>query len=138
MSNDVFKLLCPYQIAWLRDESPLAIGEKSRRIGWTWTQALTEYNGTPIEVIDEDGDENAILGFDETCGNSAVTTSLYVYRPGSDTDGEFVQGLVGSGMIDHIDYGERNGLFDDLIEANMGLAMFHPRAACRIKGITNA
>lgn len=33
-------LLCPYQKAWLRDDAPLAIGEKSRRIGWTWTHAL--------------------------------------------------------------------------------------------------
>lgn len=99
---------------------------------------LTEYNGTPIFVIDEDGDEAAILGFDETVGSSAVCTSLYVYRPGSDTDGEYVQGLVGSAMIDHVDYGERNGVFDDLIEANMGLAVFHPRAVARIKGITNA
>lgn len=35
-----YKLLCPYQVNWLRDLSPLAMGEKSRRIGWTWTQAL--------------------------------------------------------------------------------------------------
>ncbi len=98
---------------------------------------LVEYNGTPIDIIDEDGDESAILGFDETQGNQSLSTSLYVYRPGSDSDGEYVQGLVGSSMVDHIDYGERNGVFDDLIEANMGLAMFHPRAACRIKGINN-
>lgn len=35
-----FNLLCPYQVAWLRETAPLAIAEKSRRIGWTWTQAL--------------------------------------------------------------------------------------------------
>jgi phage FluMu gp28-like protein len=40
MLSDPFKLLCPYQLNWLRDIAPLAIGEKSRRIGWTWTQAL--------------------------------------------------------------------------------------------------
>jgi phage FluMu gp28-like protein len=40
MTLDPFQLLCPYQLAWLRDAAPLAIGEKSRRIGWTWTQAL--------------------------------------------------------------------------------------------------
>lgn len=40
MTINPFNLLCPYQIAWLRDTAPLAIGEKSRRIGWTWTQAL--------------------------------------------------------------------------------------------------
>lgn len=35
-----FNLLCPYQIKWVRDRAPLAMGEKSRRIGWTWAQAL--------------------------------------------------------------------------------------------------
>lgn len=35
-----FNLLCKYQLAWLRDRTPLAVCEKSRRIGWTWTQAL--------------------------------------------------------------------------------------------------
>jgi phage FluMu gp28-like protein len=35
-----FNLLCPFQKRWLADRAALAIGEKSRRIGWTWTQAL--------------------------------------------------------------------------------------------------
>ena len=30
----------PYQLRWLQDESPIAIGEKSRRIGWTYTAAF--------------------------------------------------------------------------------------------------
>jgi len=38
--SGAFNLLCPYQLAWLRDPASLAICEKSRRIGWTWTQAL--------------------------------------------------------------------------------------------------
>jgi hypothetical protein len=95
---------------------------------------LKEYNDVPIWVIDEDGDENAILAFDEP----SSSTSLYVFRPGTDSDGEYVQGLVGSNMVEHVDYGERNGVVDDLVEANMGLAVFHPRAAVRLKGITNA
>lgn len=99
---------------------------------------IIEYNGCPVDVLDEDGDEAAILGFDETQGSSNLCTSVYCYRPGSDSDGEYVQGLVGSEMINHVDYGERNGVFDDLIEANIGLAVFHPRAATRLKGITNA
>jgi len=40
MGSDVFKLLCPFQITWMRDPAPLAMAEKSRRIGWTWTHAL--------------------------------------------------------------------------------------------------
>lgn len=35
-----FELLCPFQLAWLRDETPLRVAEKSRRIGWTWIEAL--------------------------------------------------------------------------------------------------
>jgi len=33
-------LLLPYQRAWIEDESPLKIWEKSRRIGASWTEAL--------------------------------------------------------------------------------------------------
>jgi phage FluMu gp28-like protein len=29
----------PYQVAWITDESPLSIGEKSRRIGWTYASS---------------------------------------------------------------------------------------------------
>jgi hypothetical protein len=96
---------------------------------------VKEYNGAPIEEIDEDGDEAAILGEDETQGNSAVTSSIYCVRPGSDADGEYVQGLVGSNMFEHVDYGERGGVVQDLVEALMGIAVFHPRAAARLKGV---
>lgn len=37
---NVFNLLCPFQRRWLAESAPLAIAEKSRRIGWTWTHAL--------------------------------------------------------------------------------------------------
>jgi phage FluMu gp28-like protein len=30
----------PYQLAWVNDDSPVAIGEKSRRIGWTYASAF--------------------------------------------------------------------------------------------------
>jgi phage FluMu gp28-like protein len=30
----------PYQLAWIGDNSPVAIGEKSRRIGWTYASAF--------------------------------------------------------------------------------------------------
>jgi len=95
-----------------------------------------EYDGAAIEVLDEDGDESPILDFDETQGASAVTTSLYVIRAGTENDGNYVQGLVGSRLIEHVAVGLLGTYFSDIVEANMGLGMFHPRAACRIKGIT--
>jgi phage FluMu gp28-like protein len=33
-------LLCNFQKRWIEDPAPVAIGEKSRRIGWTWSHAL--------------------------------------------------------------------------------------------------
>src|SRR4051812_3443806 len=42
---------------------------------------VKEYDGAPIEVLDEDGDESAILDFNETVGGSSQTTSLYVIHP---------------------------------------------------------
>jgi hypothetical protein len=97
-----------------------------------------EYDGAAIEVIDEDGDESAILAFDEAQGSSNVTTSLYVIRPGGDVDGEHVQGLIGADLIEHVAVGLQGTYYTDIVEANMGLGMFHPRAAARVKGITNA
>lgn len=96
---------------------------------------VTEYNGIPVELLDEDGDEAAILGEDETMGASAVTSSLYVIRLGQEDDGEYVQGLRGADGIEQVPYGERSGVVEDLVEGLLGLAVFHPRSACRVKGI---
>jgi hypothetical protein len=97
-----------------------------------------EYDGATIEVLDEDGDEAPILAFDESQGSSNVTTSLYVIRPGGDVDGEHVQGLIGADLVEHVAVGLQGTYYTDIVEANIGLGMFHPRAACRVRGITNA
>ena len=89
---------------------------------------IREYDGAAIEVLDEDGDE--------TQGSENNATSLYVIRAGTESDGNYVQGLVGSRLIEHVAVGLLGTYFSDIVEANMGLGMFHPRAACRIKGIT--
>lgn len=40
MSQEAFKLFCPYQIAWMRDPAGVRLAEKSRRIGWTYADAF--------------------------------------------------------------------------------------------------
>ncbi len=55
-------------------------------------------------------------------------------RLGSDVDGEHIQGLIGADMIEHVAVGLLGTYYSDIVEANMGLGMFHPRAACRVKG----
>src|SRR4051794_450577 len=37
---DLARYFLPYQIRWIRSEAPLHIGEKSRRIGWTYANAF--------------------------------------------------------------------------------------------------
>ncbi len=108
-------------------------GSPMREIG----PQAREYDGAAIEVLDEDGDEAPILAFDEPQGESQ-TTSLYVIRPGTAVDGEYLQGLIGANLIEHVAVGLLGTYYSDIVEANMGLGMFHSRAACRVKGITNA
>jgi len=93
------------------------------------------YDGVPFAILDEDGDDQPILTETEVMGSSSATTSLYVIKLGDDTDGEYVQGLMGSQLIEHVQVGLLGTYYVDLIEANVGIAIFHPRAACRVAGI---
>ena len=47
-----------------------------------------------------------------------------------------MQGLVGGKLIEHVAYGERSGIYEDLVEGLMGIALFHPRCAARLAGVT--
>jgi hypothetical protein len=97
--------------------------------------SLASYDGVKIEVIDEDGDDTPILAKDETQGSSNVTSSMYCLAPGSDVDGELIQGLVGSQMIETYPSGMEGPMHVDVLDANMGIALFHGRCAARLKGI---
>jgi hypothetical protein len=99
-------------------------------------KSLDSYDGARIEVLDVDGDDELILPFTETQGNSSVTGSIYCIRPGTDLDGEYVQGLVGSKMIDVTEGGKNGVMFRNVVEMHGGLAVFHGKSAARIKGIT--
>ncbi len=45
MNDEFFNLLCPFQRRWVMEKAPVAIAQKSRRIGWTWTHALVAVLG---------------------------------------------------------------------------------------------
>ena len=97
--------------------------------------SLPAYDGVPILVLDEDGDQTAILDFDETCGTSEVTASVYCIHPGSTTDREGLQGLIGSQGIERHDAGCQGTFYLDVVEMNVGIAVFNARAAARLMGI---
>lgn len=98
--------------------------------------SLKSYDGVAVEVLDEDGDEAAILAKDETQGSSNVTSSIYCIQPGQDIEGEYVQGLVNNKLVNQYASGMEGVLHVDVVEMNAGLAVFHGRAAARLKGLT--
>lgn len=106
--------------------------------------SLPTYDGVKVEVLDEDGDDDPILKFDETQGTTVetdpgvsddATTSIYCVVPGRDSDGELLQGLIGSPLIETYPSGMDGVLHVDVIELNAGIALFHPRCAARLKGL---
>ena len=101
-------------------------------------KGVNSYDGASIEVMDEDGDESAILDYNEARGSSNVTASMYCIRPGKGMEGEWVQGLVGSELIQHTPLAQTGTSVEDLIEMHGGLAVFHGRAAARLGGILNS
>ena len=65
-----FEMLLPYQRRWVRDESPIAIGEKSRRIGWTFASAYRAVDRRVMEGTDlfyTSADVSAAREFIEQC-----------------------------------------------------------------------
>lgn len=97
---------------------------------------IDAYDGVKVHVLDEDGDDRPILEFNETQGSEDETTSIYCLAPGGTTDREGIQGLAQEGLFKvggGVDWGEYTR---DVVESGLGFALFHPRAAARLKGIT--
>ena len=100
--------------------------------------SLATYDGARIVEIEEDQGNSLILGFDETQGSSSVTSSIYCVRFGGSTDDEDVQGLIGSSFMDVSYQGVRGTQHYSVLDANLGVGLFHPESAARLKGILAA
>lgn len=105
-----------------------AAGQAVETVNDSFGRQLSTYAGIPIGVIEDDKDGNLILDFEET----GESSSIYAVRFGA---AEWVSGLQ-SGAMDVIDLGLTDTMYKTLIEWVCGLAVFHPRAASRLKGIT--
>jgi hypothetical protein len=94
---------------------------------------VSTYGGIPIRVIETDGAGAEILGFNETVGTANNTGSIYAVKFGAD---QYVSGLR-NGSINVRDLGEIDAkpVFRTRIEFYSGLAVFHPRAVARLKGL---
>jgi phage FluMu gp28-like protein len=90
---DTTKLLCGYQKRWLLDDAPLALWEKSRRIGATWVHALRVVLGRIARPIDRGGshyyhssaDQTASVEFIDYCAHWARWSNA-VAKIGEETE----------------------------------------------------
>lgn len=91
------------------------------------------YAGVPIVNVGNGLAGTPILGFDETQGASALTSSMYAVKWGEE---EYVSGLTNGG-IDVYDLGEleTKPAFRTRIEWYNAIAIFNARGAARLKGI---
>ena len=93
---------------------------------------VTMYGGVPIRLIEEDAQGQAILGFDETCGESDDTGSLYAVRFGAE---EYLCGIQ-NGPMDVLDMGLQSDLcYLTVIEWMASIVILHPRSAARLMGV---
>lgn len=94
------------------------------------------YGGIPIRVIETNAQGVDILGFNETQGTATNAGSIYAIKFGAE---QYVSGLQNGG-ISVRDLGELQSMpvFRTRVEWYNGVAVFHPRAAARLKGVVKS
>lgn len=91
------------------------------------------YGGIPCRCIDMDGAGYDILGFTETQGTANNTASIYAVKFGAE---QYVSGLRNGGVsVRDLGELETKPVYRTRIEFYCGMAVFHPRAAARLKGV---
>ncbi len=100
-----------------------------------WGRPIETFAGIPIGIIERDNLDNEILDFDETQGTSNQTGSIYAVR----MEEGYLEGIQNA-PLEAYDLGELESkpALRLRVEWYVGIALFHPRAAARLKGITAA
>jgi hypothetical protein len=97
---------------------------------------VMSYGGIQIRAIGTDDLGNEILGFNEVQGSAENTASIYAVKFGPE---QYVSGLQNGG-ITVMDLGQldERPVYRTRIEWYSSIAVFHPRAAARLKGIVKS
>lgn len=98
------------------------------------------YADTPWYVIERTGDGSTMLDFDEdNGGGTSDTASIYCVAFGPDKVHGIYNTTMGGKMVEVTDFGEIQAAPRHLgrIEFYPGMAIKHPRAAARLRGVTN-
>lgn len=94
---------------------------------------VTHYDGIPVKIVGKDENNVEILGNDETTGTDNFTSSIFAIKYGAD---EFVSGITNGGIqVEDLGLIPSPPVYRTLVEFYVGIALFHPEAAARLKGI---
>lgn len=96
-----------------------------------------QYKGAKILPVEEDETGAEIFQFNETRGNSALTSSLYIVRYGTSSDETDVQGLANTGLFKTRQPVNMGEYIRDVVEALVGIGVFGGKSVARIGGILN-
>lgn len=100
-------------------------------------QRVAVYNDLPLVIMDPNGSVFPTLGFDEAAsgGGTSNCTSMYIV-----TLAPMMLVGIQNGGVDVRDIGEleEKPVLRTRVEWYNGLSMYHPRAAARLRDITNA
>jgi hypothetical protein len=96
------------------------------------------YNGVPIHVVEDEGNEQTILGFDEACGASAITSSIYAVSFSDSTCYGIYNGDGPPVEVRALGEDQDTPGKKYRIEFFPGLVLKHPRAATRLRGVLAA
>jgi len=91
----------PYQLAWINDESPLCLAEKSVRIGWTYADAFKNtrkrLNYPKRDYLFATKDQASAIEYLRTCVHMAEIFNLARYIIARGEDAETVSGTLPTG-----------------------------------------
>jgi len=86
---DAPPVLLPYQQEWIRNQSPLKVGEKSRRIGLTWAEAADD-----VLIAAEAGGQNVYyIGYNQDMAIEYIEACAMWARAFNHAAGEVEEGL---------------------------------------------
>jgi len=98
---------------------------------------IAVYNDLPILLVDDDNEGNAILPFSEANpgGGTAASSSIYC---ASFKEGMFVGIQSGDIMVEDLHELQAKPSLRTRVEWYAGMAIYHGRAAARLRGIKDA
>jgi hypothetical protein len=98
-------------------------------------EQVTRYNGVPIHVVEDEGNEATILGKDEACGSSSVTGSIYCVNFSDNTCYGIFNGDGPPVECRRLGEDQDSPGYKYRIEFFPGLVLKHPRSATRLRGV---